>query len=108
MKWTSVKDGLPESGQRVLVYYYDKPFELHQFELLEYFKKCDVMSEVPFDSDYEGIDRIIDLFFSNKVIKAREDGFYFISNGYRKHADCITHWMPLPELPMPKYKEDGE
>ena len=41
---------------------------------------------------------------SNEVI-AQEDGFYFCEydeNGdtvYRKHDDCITHWMPLPEPP---------
>lgn len=88
-KWISIKDKLPESGQQVLIYWYDEPYEVHQVHLLSYFKKGDVM-DISVDYTEESPD--------NKI-KALEDGFYLYDGNWRKHADIITHWMPLPEFP---------
>lgn len=104
--WISVKDELPQNGQEILTYYYDKAFDIHQIYTLEYFYKGTVMDyniSNKFESDKLNLlDTILN---HDNDIKAPEDGFYIFDNidgkncGYRKHADVITHWMPLPEAP---------
>lgn len=92
-QWISIQDKLPESGQDVLVYWWDEPFEIHQIHLLTYWRKGDVMDEslVGLVSGEEG------------KILAPEDGFYIYEGNedrpWRQHADLITHWMPLPNPP---------
>ena len=45
------------------------------------------------------------LFNPNNEMKASQDGFYIYDSAgseearFRKHADVITHWQPLPEPP---------
>jgi hypothetical protein len=109
-KWISVHDELPESGQRVLTYYYDNSFELHQIDLLEYHEKGSVMgTKSDRDPNHTTKERLFNTLFNNDYdIVAPEDGFYiseYDENGdvcYRKHKDCITHWQLLPQPP----KED--
>jgi hypothetical protein len=100
MNWIKVEDKLPESGQEVLTYYFDKPFELDQINLLTYFKKGAVTDSAPLHPDIDNPEeRLLDAIFGGRKIKAKEDGFYLCEDGWRKHADVITHWMPLPEVP---------
>jgi hypothetical protein len=100
MKWVKVTEELPDSGQEVLTYYFDEPFEIDQYNLLQYFREGDVLDDAPLHPDLENPEeRLLDAIFGGRKIRAKEDGFYFIEDGYRKHADCITHWMPLPETP---------
>jgi hypothetical protein len=99
-KWIGVKDRLPESGQEVLVYWYDKPYEVHQIHMLSYFKKGDVIDNIIDYREKSPQKRLLDTLFNpNNEIKAPEDGFYIYDGNWRKHADIITHWMPLPEFP---------
>jgi len=92
-QWISVQDKQPKSGQDVLVYWWDEPYEIHQIHLLTYWRKGDVMDEslVGLISGEEG------------QILAPEDGFYIYEGDedrpWRQHADLITHWMPLPNPP---------
>lgn len=98
--WISV-ESLPESGQEVLVYYFDKGFDIHQICIVTYFKKGDVMNiAIPNKYDIPEKNLLDALFNKNNEIKAPEDGFYIKENvGFRKHANIITHWQPLPEPP---------
>ena len=92
-QWISVQDKQPKSGQDVLVYWWDEPYEIHQIHLLTYWRKGDVMDEslVGLISGEEG------------QILAPENGFYIYEGDedrpWRQHADLITHWMPLPNPP---------
>lgn len=102
-KWISIKDRLPKSGQQVLAYWYDKPYEVHQIHMVSYFKKRHVMDTFVNHTEKSPQKRLLDTLFNpNNEIKAPEDGFYIYDGDWRKHADVITHWMPLPEFP----KED--
>ena len=94
--WLKVGDVLPQSGQEVLTYYYDEPFELEQFEVFTYFKKGDkVYFEEVNNRDMLG------QILGKYARTLEEDGFYIydsvdgINNKWRKHADIITHWQPL-------------
>jgi|BioPla2DNA2_1021312.scaffolds.fasta_scaffold118924_2 hypothetical protein len=106
--WISAKDKLPENEQEVLTYYYDKPFDIHQIDLLTYYTKGTVIdTKIDRDMSKTKAERLLNTLFNKDFeIKAKEDGFYiceYDENGdtyYRKHADCITHWMPLPEPPI--------
>ena len=42
-EWISVNDKLPESGQEVLTYFYDKVSERDEISILTYFKEGTVM-----------------------------------------------------------------
>ncbi len=106
MNWISVKESLPESGQEVLVYYFDKGFDIHQICIVTYFKKGDVMdTAIPNKHDIPEKNLLDALFNKDNEIKAPEEGFYIYDYtdkhniGFRKHADLITHWQPLPEPP---------
>ena len=108
MNWISVKERLPENEQKVLTCYYDTSLEEYQISLLEYYKKGTVMSyKTDRDFTKSARERLFNMLYNKEFeIVAQEDGFYiceFDENGdtvYRKHADCITHWMPLPEPPQ--------
>ncbi len=103
--WISVKEKLPEGKQDVLVYWYEKPFDIHQVELLTYFKKDDPM-DWETCTEYDTLEKNLleTIASSRRIIRAPEDGFYIYeaegeADGYRRHADIITHWQPLPEPP---------
>ena len=104
MKWTSVKDKLPESGERVLVYWYET--DLHQTHICEYFREGEIVRD---EVRYTGtpMERLLDAMFGKRGEKTIEqDGFYIYDSvddtglcKWRRHADIITHWMALPEPP---------
>lgn len=107
-EWISVKDKLPdggEYGQEVLIYYDDIPYEVHQIGILTYFKKGDLM-EFDISTNIRNDElRLLDSIMNPiNEITANEDGFYIYEGdrGWRKHADIITHWMPLPDPPEVK------
>lgn len=104
--WVSIKERLPESGERVLVYWYES-LDLHQMHVIDYYKAGDIVDD---EVVYQGgtpLERLKDALFGKRGERAIErDGFYIydpdIDTGlckWRRHCDCITHWMPLPEPP---------
>lgn len=99
--WIKINDRLPESKQEVLVYWCDKPFgNLDQIHLLTYFKKGDEISWNFNDEITNPEIRLLSGLFSENKILAEEDGFYICEGEtHRRHADIITHWMPLPNPP---------
>lgn len=104
--WIEIKEKLPESGQEVLVYWWDKELDIHQIHTATYFIKGDVMDTViPKKYDMPEKNLLDALLNSENEIKAPEDGFYIYDyideerDGFRKHADVITHWQSLPEPP---------
>lgn len=106
-KWISVKDKLPEDGQEVLTYYYDTVAERDMVLLLNYFEKDAVMyTKIDRDSRKTKAQRMLNTVFNSELeVRAREDGFHIFEwdergdTCCRKHADIITHWMPLPAPP---------
>jgi hypothetical protein len=109
--WIEIKERLPESGQEVLVYWWDKGFDIHQIHTATYFKKGGVMDTViPKKYDMPEKNLLDALFNPENEIKAPEDGFYiydYIRDGFRKHADVITHWQSLPKPPEESEVEEG-
>mgnify|MGYP000933557816 CR=1 FL=1 len=103
-RWIDVKGALPESGQDVLIYFYDGTYEMHQIYIVTYFRQGDVMDNLVSDIDGTEAEIILDTLFNPKnAVIAPVDGFYIYENGcYRRHSDVITHWMPLPEPPYAK------
>lgn len=108
MEWISVKDRLPESGERVLVYWYEANIDLHQMALLEYYRKGDTVDNETLRRDGETPEQfLLSLLRGGRGERAvAEDGFYIYGADattglcrWRKHADCITHWMPMPDAP---------
>ena len=100
--WIKIKDELPESKQEVLVYWCDEPFgNIHQIHLLTYFKKGDDIGWEFKDEIANPEARLLDAISNrNNRILAEEDGFYICEGEtHRRHADIITHWMPLPKPP---------
>jgi hypothetical protein len=100
-QWISVQDKQPKSGEDVLVYWWDEPYEIHQIHLLTYWRKGDVM-----DESYEELKKLAEVGLTSgeeEWLLAPEDGFYIYEGNkerpWRKHADLITHWMPLPNPP---------
>lgn len=104
--WVNIKEKLPESGQEVLVYWWDNGFDIHQIHTATYFKKGGVMDTViPNKYDMPEKNLLDALFNPENEIRAPENGFYIYDyinkerDGFRKHADVITHWQPLPKPP---------
>lgn len=113
-RWIPVAERLPDSGQPVLVYWYEPDYEVHQTHICEYYRKGDVVEdEIDLMGDTPD-ERLLDVVLGgrgNKIIE--QDGFYIFDcvDGtgmckWRRHSDCITHWMPLPEPPE-KGTSDG-
>lgn len=109
-KWIEVKDRLPKNEQETLTYYYDEPFGLDQINLLTYYTKGSVIdTKTDRDPNHTYEEKLYNVLYNKDYdIIAPEDGFYISEwdekgdPSYRKHEDCITHWMPLP---APPYKE---
>lgn len=111
--WISVKERLPESGEAVLTYYFDEGYDIHQIGIHDYFRKDAVMDESVDFSIASPEERLLDtLFNSNRQIKAPEDGFYIYEGArekpWRKHADIITHWQPLPTPPSTREVQESK
>jgi hypothetical protein len=110
-RWIPVTEGLPDSGERVLVYWYEPDYEVHQTHICEYYRKGDVVEDEVEPMGDTPDERLLDVVLGgrgNKIIE--QDGFYVFDcvDGtgmckWRRHSDCITHWMPLPAAP-----EEGE
>jgi hypothetical protein len=109
--WIEIKEKLPESGQEVLVYWWDTGYDIHQIHTATYFIKGYVMDTViPNKYDMPEKNLLDALFNPENEIKAPEDGFYiydYIRDGFRKHADVITHWQSLPKPPEESEVEEG-
>lgn len=109
-RWIPVTERLPDSGERVLVYWYEPDYEVHQTHICEYYRKGDVVEDEVEPMGDTPDERLLDVVLGgrgNKIIE--QDGFYVFDcvDGtgmckWRRHSDCITHWMPLPAPP----KED--
>lgn len=105
--WVSVKESVPESGEQVLTYYFDEGYNIHQIGIHDYFRKDAVIDERVDFSIKSPEKRLLDTLFNPaNQIKAPEDGFYIYDEveetHWRKHADIITHWHPLPTPPNTK------
>jgi len=106
--WINVKEKLPKSRQEVLASIGPEEYDI---EILTYFKKGDVQ-DFSFSKDIKNpLLKLKDALFNpqNEII-VPEDGFYIYDNvtgeaAWRKHADIITHWMPLPK--PPQQREDN-
>ena len=106
-EWISVNDKLPESGQEVLTYFYDKVSERDEISILTYFKEGTVMyRRIDRDPRKTKAQRFMSTLYNEDLdVKAKEDGFYeyeWDAKGdtcNRKIGDFITHWMELPEGP---------
>lgn len=107
-EWISIKDSLPESGQEVLIYYYDKFSKRAEIHLLTYFNKGSITyTKIDRSHDKSKAERLISTLFNSEMeVRAGEDGFYIFewdntgNTCCRKHIDVITHWMPLPNAPI--------
>lgn len=89
--WIDINYDKPKNGQEVLVYWHEEDYETEQVHILTYFEKSAVIE-----------DSAVEVILTGKGTKvvAQEDGFYLCENGkWRKHADLITHWQPLPGAP---------
>ena len=114
MNWISIKDKLPESGQEVLAYFYDTPYEIDQFCTLTYFRKGDALeNEMPHTERVElartktdPAEELMTKLFACRVVEAPRSGFYIYDVGldgmcaWRRHSDIVTHWAELvpPEV----------
>ena len=105
--WIKVEDRSPERGQEVLVYWYEPSLDLEQMHKVTYYRKGDIVED---EVIYEGSTKqevLLDMLFGKRGEKTiKEDGFYIYDSvdysllcKWRKHSDCITHWMPLPAAP---------
>lgn len=110
MRWIPVTERSPYSGQSVLVYWYESEYEVHQTHICEYYRKGDVVEDEFEPMGDTPDERLLDVVLGgrgNKIIE--QDGFYVFDcvDGtgmckWRRHSDCITHWMPLPKPPRKK------
>jgi hypothetical protein len=106
--WVKVNGNLPESGQEVLTYYYNGASERDQIDILQYFKKGDVLyTKIDRDPQKPKAKRFLNTLFNKDLeVIAEEDGFYIYEwnevgdTDCRKHANIITHWKALPEPPI--------
>lgn len=106
-QWIPVTERLPYSGEPVLVYWYEPDYEVHQTHICEYYRKGDVVEDEVEPMGDTPDERLLDVVLGgrgNKIIE--QNGFYIFDcvDGtgmckWRRHSDCITHWMPLPEPP---------
>ena len=105
--WIKATDRLPEDKAEILTCYWDQPSERWDIGILTYYKKGTEMDrKIDRNPNHSAKQRLINtLFNQDYAIIATEDGFYISELGedgdtqYRKHNDCITHWMHLPEGP---------
>lgn len=113
MKWNNVKDKLPESGQRVLAYYYE-PIDdndgIDQCGVFTYYKAGDTLeNEMPnaerlsiAKTKPNSFERLFTLLFENRYVSVEKDGFYMYDTNkeglmeWRRHNDDITHWRAFP------------
>lgn len=94
--WLKVDGSLPASGEEVLTYFYDEPYEVEQFQVLTYYTKGD-----KFSCEDIGNSDLLGQILGKYDRPVEEDGFYIYENGkWRKHANIITHWQPLSKPPQ--------
>lgn len=109
-QWVPVTEDLPKSGERVLVYWYEEDFDLHQVHICEYYRKGDVVTDEVIPQGGTPEERLLDVMFGGRDKRViAQDGFYLFDSAndtglckWRRHSDCITHWMPLPKPPEKK------
>lgn len=87
-KWTSVNEKLPDNDGRYLCVYKSVFGGVNYIVIKSY------------SSDLYAIDDFDFYEYQNK----KQDGWYDYDSeyGYCEVTDSITHWMPLPELPLDK------
>ena len=77
-KWISVKDGMPDYQEEIIIFTTDK-----------------VVTSSLFVKRYPCYDKDELYFEKNGFVISEEEGTYFKFNE-------VTHWMPLPEPPKEK------
>ena len=100
MEWINVKEQLPKNEQEVLTFYKwddDEP----EIGILTYMEKGTVIGHKSDETIKNFEERLIESLKPENEIIAEVSGFYMYEDKdtMRKHADIITHWMPLPEPP---------
>ena len=104
--WIPISERLPESGERVLVYWLEFD-DLHQVHVLAYYCKGEIVRDETHPIDGTPNERLLDVLFGKRGDKAIEQGGFYIYDcvddtglcKWRRHNDCITHWRPLPAPP---------
>lgn len=113
MKWNNVNDKLPDSGQRVLAYYYetlDNEDGIDQCDVFTYYKAGDTLeNELPnaerlaiAKTKTSSFEKLAALLFETRNVLAGTDGFYMYDANkeglmeWRLHNDNITHWRAFP------------
>ena len=99
--WIAIKNRRPDNEQQVLTHYYDAPLGIHEYSVLTYFEKgTPITDEIPPEGETD-TEILMGLIFQEPNRKTEADGFYIYDVGghgycrWSKHADYITHWMPL-------------
>ncbi|MDR1630061.1 MAG: hypothetical protein LBS36_07615 [Oscillospiraceae bacterium] len=101
----------PKSGQEVLVLLGDD----QDVDLVTYYRKGAPLSDEGPSRGDTGTGRLLDAIFQPPMRYAEADGFYLYDtapdgyNKWRRHADIITHWQPVPAPPKKtRCKRDGQ
>ena len=111
--WVPVSERLPESGERVIAYYWEEYDENEGYPtcvICTYYKAGDILeNEMPYEerlkvamSKSTDAERVMSMLFETRNVPVERDGFYFCdvnSEGlmeWRRHNDIITHWRRMP------------
>ena len=99
MNWIRVDEKKPDNEQEVLIYWDEREkYGVEQYHVHTYFFKGAFLGYKEDVNIKNGAKRLYDsLNNPNNEMYAEEDGFYFYHSDVilMKHADIITHWMPL-------------
>jgi hypothetical protein len=112
MNWIKTTDSLPDSGERVLVYWLELG-DLHQAHVCEYFRKGDIVEDEMPPINGTPNERLTDALFGKRGEKTIEqDGFYIYDSvddtglcRWRRHSDVITHWARI--VPPEETRQGG-
>ena len=112
MNWIKTTDSLPDSGERVLVYWLESG-DLHQTHVCEYHRKGDIVEDEVVPVGDSPVARLLDAMFGKRGERTIEqDGFYIYDctdkTGlcrWRRHSDVITHWARI--VPPEETRQGG-